>query len=216
MFYDNKRRRHNAGAMSLTQHPVKAALAGFNLGELKSAGVAIGGAFGTSWLAGKVASMIGVQNKLLSTGLTLLTAGGLAVGARKLNLSKKTADDILLGGMIAGVTEGLSGIFPQYIKPIGMHGAENELGINWNLEGMNDEATVSQIRHTIGTGSWATPSPGHQETTAMHGLGWHPGQLYRGTSDYAGPRTPEFTLQGVRPGFNAYADAMVSEHIASE
>jgi hypothetical protein len=227
------KRRYNAA--SVAHGAMGDMTAGFSGRRLKRGAVIVAGAFGTSWLAGKIVEKAGITNKLLSTGITFLTAGLAATGAKFARLSGETSNEILAGGIVAGMTEGLSGIFPAYIKPIGMSDWSSEMGHGWSnvLSGMGDEATTKQVRRAFSlndsadqrqvshhmVAGYATPDLGHENSTALGA--WHPGQLYKGTGgvrgmkDYGGPGSPHFTMQGVRPGFNGAADAAVSEHIAS-
>lgn len=136
--------------MSTFAKPLGAVTAGFKPDFLKSAAVVVAGSFATSFISGKITSMVGAlgSNKFAKVATTLLTAGLVGLAAKK--VMPRMAHELFAGGVISGVTEGLAEVFPS-VKQIGMQGYDygDELGINWQLGGMRDFADPRQVQYAV-------------------------------------------------------------------
>ena len=109
-------RRHwsNPGgeAVSIKQ-PMKALTSAYNLNLAKRGAFVVGGnlltTLVTDFIAGKVAII--KDNKMANVATTLVVAGLAGAGAKRFMPAR--ADDVLLGGMLAGLTRTLKMVWPS-------------------------------------------------------------------------------------------------------
>ncbi len=167
-----RRSRRNAGAMSLVKNTTRSLGAGFQGKVLKRAGTILGGNVLTTWSEGMIASRVPFlrSHPIAEVFSLFVLAGAASVVAAKTAVRKYVSPaDILIGGMLAGITRGAKLLFP---------GSFATCGLGEDLEGMDGWFANP---HNIGTAfpllnGYAGPhalAQGVREGIA--GMGWAPG-----------------------------------------
>lgn len=118
-----RRGRRNAGAMSLVKNTTRSLGAGFNTKVLKRAGTILGGNVLTTWSEGMIASRVPfLRSHPIAEVLSLFILSGMASIAAAKTPARKylNPSDILIGGMLAGITRGAKLLFPGSFSTCGL------------------------------------------------------------------------------------------------
>jgi len=157
----------------------QAATRGFHLNVVKSTATIVAGSFLTSLISGKAQSMLPVlgSNKFAKVGTTLLSAGLVGMLGKKVLPSR--ANELFVGGMISGVTEGLGEFFPSIktgLKGLADYDLQDELAGSQAaiLSGMGDFANPMTITNApqlmAGMNDFLDPND-LRRTVGTHGVG---------------------------------------------
>ena len=112
------RKRHNPAIAAGS--PVKALTSAFNKEVLVKAGFIVAGSVATTAVANLVTSKVSMlkDNKLANIATTLLTAGLVAYGAKRVLPAR--ANDVLIGGILSGAAKAID----AYVPSLKMSGCE--------------------------------------------------------------------------------------------
>lgn len=182
--------RSNAGGGTIAasvesiKEPVKATLQGFKIDTLKSVGMVVVGNIVTNMAAKQVQKLhpsLG-GNKILNIGSTLLTAGAAGVVAKR--FAPKYANDVLVGGLLAGLSSTLKSIWPQHFGSLAD-----------DLEGIGDDGLGNTWM--IGPGEAAAAIPMNVlDTNAPVSYVQQRSPYMRGMESYMHPSQPVVSLSG--------------------
>lgn len=143
-------RRDNPVAATSIMHPVEAVKSGFKPTLLKRAAWIVGGNLLTTFVADKIINSVSMikDNKILNVLTVLGTAGLAGAGARMVPVAmvKANADDVLLGGMLAGLTRTLKIVWPSQFG-----------NLSEDLEGLEDYVNPMNIGRPIGVSDYVNP-----------------------------------------------------------
>ncbi len=159
----SRRTRHNAGAMSLVHNTTRSLKAGFAPNTLKRATAILLGNISTTFYVDQIGSRVPMirSNPVFEIGSLLLLAGANAMVAKR--IWPKHASDILIGGILAGVTRAVKTVLP---------GRFSTCGLGEDMEGMGGMdgwfADPRQIQHAFPLAGYASPAA---PTIGTHGLG---------------------------------------------
>lgn len=201
-----RRTRRNAGAMSIVKNTTRSLRAGFNPSVIKRAGAILLGNISTTWYVDQIGSRIHMirTNPVLEVGSLLLLAGAQGVFVDKVLKQRKYASDILIGGILAGVTRAVKTVLPNQFATCGL--SDDLDGLGSYYASPMDMVIGTQMGHPHGTlnqpgrfGPHMTMRGigygGPDAVQSMDGLGWAPGPDTRefqmhGMEDYAPPTMP--------------------------
>ncbi len=168
----SRRTRRNAG--SLVRTATRSLGAGFKVKAWEQATAILAGNVGATFFTDKATQALPVlRNPFLQIGTLLLTAGGQMLAVKK--LAPKYAANVLVGGILAGVTRAAKMVLPgrfitcglgedfeglddwfmnprlaQSAFPLhGMDGYASPQARMIGTSGMGDEATLMQAQHAI-------------------------------------------------------------------
>ncbi len=128
----SRKSRRNAGTASLVKSTTRSLGAGFQTKVLKQAGTILGGNVLTTWSEGMIASRVPqIRSHPAVEVLSLFVlAGAAGVFAAKTPLRKLVnPSDVLIGGILAGITRGAKYLFPGTFTTCGL-GDDGMDGLN--------------------------------------------------------------------------------------
>ena len=155
----SKRCRDNPGAVSI-KSPVKALTSAFNIDLAKRAGFVIGGNLLTTFVADKIIGSVDMlkSNKAANVLVVLGMAGVAGAAAHRFMPSR--GSDVLLGGMLAGLTRTLKMVWPSQFGSLGDD-------LEQDMEGLYDYVDPRQIMAPMGTRGFGDYGTVPQATGAM-------------------------------------------------
>jgi hypothetical protein len=140
-------RKCRSNPASITAAPMKAVTSAFSKDLLVRGGVIVAGNLATTLAADALISRVDMlKNKWVNVVTVLVTAGVAGTLAKK--YLPKYGDDILLGGMLAGLTRGLKTAFPNQF---------GNLSGDDDLDGLDDFVNPNQVMRPIGMNDYADP-----------------------------------------------------------
>lgn len=143
-----RRSRRCQSNPSITAAPMKAVTSAFTKDLLIQGGTILAGNLITVFLADMAISRVDLlKNKWANVAAVLATAGVTGTLAKK--YLPKYGNDILIGGMLAGLTRGLKTAFPNQFGGTGL--GEDD------LEGLEDFVDPRQVMAPIGMSDYADP-----------------------------------------------------------
>lgn len=209
----SRRTRRNAGAMSIVNNTTRSLRAGFDPKIIKTASAILLGNISTTWYVDQIASRVHMlrTNPVLEVGSLLLLGGANALFVGKVLKQPKYAKDILIGGILAGVTRAVKMVLPGHFATCGLGEGEGFMGLGEEMDGLGSyyaspgnlvvtpnghfQGQLNQPgryphAHMRGFGAYASPS-----AVGIAGLGWAPGPSMptigtHGMDDYAPPTMP--------------------------
>lgn len=155
--------------MSLVRQTTRSMQAGFHTNTLKHAGTILAGNVGATFFQDRLAGVVPMirSNPLFEVGSLLALAGLQAFVVKKFIPKILNANDILIGGILAGVTRGVKAIIPGHFTTCGL--GEDMEGLGDDLEGLGAWfATPRSIGSAFALRGYASPQA---PTIGTHGLG---------------------------------------------
>lgn len=170
-----RRTRRNAGTLSGVSRSIGS---GFHLPIMKRAAVIIGGNISTTWSTGQLLNFLPTNNDWLKIVALLGMAGVNGFAASKFSLTRRYANDIFIGGVLAGANK-----LAQKLLP----GAFYTCGLSEDLDGFSGmgygggpvgPSTYMYPFGTSGVGSYAhLGQPIRQGTSGLDDYG-QPSQVH--------------------------------------
>ncbi len=187
-----RRTRRNAGTMSMVKHTTRSLRAGFDPAILKRASAILLGNISTTWYVDQIASRVPMirSNPIFDIGALLLLGGAQGVFVSKVLKQPKYATDIMIGGILAGVTRAAKTVLPKQFSTCGL--GEDLDGLADDLDGLGDY-TISPNDMIVNTNGMYEGTLNHQGRFPhgpMHGMDAYPSPDTRmihmhGLSDHA-------------------------------
>ncbi len=172
----SRRTRRNAGGMSIVKQTTKSVREGFAPSTIKKATAILLGNISTTWYVDQIASRVPMirSNPLFEIGSLLLLASGNALVAKR--IWPKHANDILVGGILAGVTRAVKTVLPGRFPTCGL-GEDS-------MDGMGDYSYVQGMGN-LGSGGFIGPFVASRAFTMQ------------GIDGYASPHAPTIGTHGL-------------------
>ncbi len=181
-----RRTRRNAGSTSLVRNTTRSLKAGFAPTTLKKAGTILAGNMGASFFTDKLAMHFPIvrSNPVIEIATLLLLASGQGMFVKRFIPKVLNANDIFIGGLIAGATRALKMVLPKTFQTCGL--GEDLDGLGYEMDGMGDYSYVQ------GMGDY-TVSPGNPVINTQGG--WV--NRLNGMDAYPGPQAPTIGTHGL-------------------
>lgn len=168
-------RHHRNPAVASISRPLDVLKSGFNISTLKTGIAVLAGNIITKLVAKQVTSRISaLSNPFATAATTLLMSGVVASLTRK--VMPHRANEVLLGGMLAGVAQGLTAAVPQYFPSSGLNDVPTDNGLTFNLNDyrdpygrLNDYGGVYQASHPQLAGMQDYADPGRVQSSFLAG-----------------------------------------------
>lgn len=208
--------------MSIVRQTTRSLRAGFATKTLERAGTILAGNMGATFFTEKLASIAPMirSNTFFEIASLLGVASVQAFVVKKFIPKMLNASDILIGGILAGVTRGVKAVLP---------GSFTTCGLGEDFEGMGDSyyPTPWQVNHAILTsngypaGMGYAPGP-DTKMLQMSGMGAfaNPNQPFIGThglSDHATANpSGQVLVHGAQPRLIQQLDGLANDEVGRE
>lgn len=165
-----RRTRRNAGSMSMVRNTTRSLRAGFDPKILKRASAILLGNISTTWYVDQIASRVPMlrSSPVFDIGALLLLGGAQGVFVSHILKQPKYATDIMIGGILAGVTRAVKMVLPNQFSTCGLGEDMEGLG-DYIYPGVGVVTLNGQwVQRLNGLGAFARPGA---PLIGTHGLG---------------------------------------------